>query len=280
MAIYDCFTYNGEHDILDIRLNILYPYVDKFIIIEFDETFSGKKKPKYLLKDWNKDWVKFLDKIDYAYITKSEYSKYEDLAKTSPNVPKNGPKHWKREFCQKESIKDAIQGLKDEDIMFIGDVDEVWDSEMKLYDRTKAEDYPGKFPLNGVKVPAKLKLRVYSYWLNNRSNEEFWGTIVAPYSFIKDKCLNHLRSTDLPKTQLEFGWHFTSMGGYENVRRKLTDSYTEDSYASPQVLNNLEQNINGNRDFLWRQFNYTNDESEWPIYLSNNRQTYKHLLKP
>lgn len=262
--IYDIFTYRGENDILDIRFNVLYPYVDKFIIVEFDETFSGKKKPKYLLKDWNKDWTKFLDKIDYAYITKDEYLKYEDLASNSPNVPKDGPSHWRREFCQKESIKDSLLGLRDEDIVFIGDTDEIWN--------------PEQFKSFTIS-PCKLKLKVYSYYLNNRSNEEFWGTIVAQYKDIKGKCLNHLRSTDLPRTQLEFGYHFTSMGGYENVKRKLIDSYTNDSYASDWVMLNLEANINGNNDFLGRKFNYILDESEWPIYLQDNKAKYKHLLR-
>ena len=128
--IYDVFSYNGERDILDIRLNVLYPYVDKFVIVEFDETFSGKKKPKHLLKDWNKDWIKFIDKIDYAYITKSEYSKYEDLAKSSPNTQYGkGAEHWTREFCMKESLRDCLTDLKEEDIVFIGDCDELPDIE-------------------------------------------------------------------------------------------------------------------------------------------------------
>src|SRR3990167_1617731 len=261
MPIYDVVSYNGEKDILDIRLNVLYPYVDKFIIVEFDETFSGKKKPKHLLKDWNKDWVKFLDKIDYAYIPKSEYSKYEDLADTSPNVPKNGPKHWKREFCQKEAIKDSLLGLRDEDVVFIGDVDELWNPEQ----------------FKGPVTPLKLKLKVYSYYLNNQSNEEFWGTIVAHYKDIKGKCLNHLRTNDLSRTQLEFGWHFTSVGGYETVKKKLTDSYTSDSYASPQVLNNLKENINGIHDFLGRDFHYSKDDTEHPEYLQRYKQKYLHL---
>lgn len=260
--VFDVLTYNGERDILDIRLNVLSPYVDKFVIIEFDETFSGKKKPKYLLKDWNKDWVKFLNKIDYAYITKSEYMKYEDLAASSPLVPEYGPKHWTREFCQKESIKDAIRDLKDNDICIIGDVDEIWNPE-----------------LIKTVYPSKLKLKVYSYYLNNRSSEQFWGPILAHYKDIKGKCLNHIRQTDLPKTNDEYGWHFTSMGGYENVHRKLTDSYTEDSYASPQVLNNLKSNIDANNDFLWRKFNYMVDESQWPSYLKDNKSKYRHLLK-
>lgn len=261
--IYDCVTYNGEKDILDLRFNILYPYVDKFIIIEFDETFSGKKKKKLLLKDWNKDWVKFVDKIDYGFISNKEYNKYEELAESSPNVPQS-PAHWKREFCQKESIKDALTDLQDEDIVFIGDVDEIWNpAQLK------------EFLIN----PCKLKLDVYTYFLNNRSSEEFWGTIVAQYKDIKDTTLNHIRTSILPRTEKEFGWHFTSMGGYETVKKKLEDSYTADSYANPNVIQGLQQNMIDNKDFLWRKFQYQIDESNLPHYLRNNKNKYLHLFK-
>ncbi len=35
---YDCFTFFNELDILEMRLNILDPYVDKFILVESVET--------------------------------------------------------------------------------------------------------------------------------------------------------------------------------------------------------------------------------------------------
>ena len=264
--VIDTFVYNGEKDILDIRFNILYPYVDKFIICEFEETFSGKRKSKLLLKDWNEEWTKFIDKVDYAFIPKKEYNKYRELAISSPNTNYGkGAEHWINEFAQKESIKDSITDLKDEDIIFIGDVDEIWN--------------PEQFKSLTLH-PAKLKLKVYSYYLNNRSDEEFWGTIVAQYKDIKGKCLNHLRTNDLPRTQEEFGWHFTSMGGYENVKKKLTDSYTNDSYANDWVLNNLKQNINGIHDFLGRNFSYIQDDSGWPSFIKDHKIKYKHLLIP
>ena len=259
--IYDVISYNGEKELLDMRFNILSSYVDTFVIIEFDETFSGKPKPKRFLQDYTPSWDKFKNKIEYAYITKIDYARYEQLAETSPNVPKNGPTHWKQEFCQKEAIKDVLFDLQDEDTVYIGDCDEIWD------------------PTINVEAPSKLKLRVYSYYLNNRSNEQFWGTIVAQYKDIKDRCLNHLRTHELPKTEKEAGWHFTSMGGFEKVKEKLTDSYTSDSYAHPRVIDSLESNIRDSRDFLFREFVYSLDESEWPIYLKDNKLKYKHLLK-
>ena len=51
--IYDCFIFNNEIELLDLRLNILSPYVDKFIITEGDKTFSGIPKESVYLQ--NKD---------------------------------------------------------------------------------------------------------------------------------------------------------------------------------------------------------------------------------
>src|SRR3990167_5935825 len=81
--VIETFVYNGEKDILDIRFNILYPYVDKFIICEFEETFSGKRKQKLLLKKWNEERNKFIDKVNYAFIPKKKYNKYRELAISS-----------------------------------------------------------------------------------------------------------------------------------------------------------------------------------------------------
>lgn len=125
----------------------------------------------------------------------------------------------------------------------------------------------------------KLRLRVYSYFLNNLSDEKFAGTLVGKWGEIKNECLNHLRS-NTKWTDDYMGWHFTSLGGYENVRKKLTDSYTSDSYANDWVLNNLEQNINGNVDFIGRHFNYIQDDTGWPDFLKDSKAKYKHLLRP
>ena len=44
MKVYDCFLFNGENLVLEIRLNQLSKFVDYFIIVEFSETHSGLKK--------------------------------------------------------------------------------------------------------------------------------------------------------------------------------------------------------------------------------------------
>jgi len=252
--IVDVCTYNGEKDIWDIHYNVLKDHVDEFIVVEFDKTFSGEEKIWTFPDIWEK-----YPKVKYFYHLDSQYEKYRELAESSPNTV--GAEHWKREFMQKESIKDCLTHLDDEDTVFIGDVDEIVDPEI-----TKIEPW----------FPVKLKLRVYTYYLNNRSTEAFWGTLMAKYGDVKDSCLNHLRQ-GAKKSDGYGGCHFTSMK--DSLRKKLTDSYTQESYATPEVLENLAYNIEQDKDFLGRDFKYEIDESEWPEFLMRNRDNYQHLMK-
>lgn len=259
MAVIDVCTYNGEKDIWDIHHNVLTGYVDEFIVVELDTTFSGKPKELLFPKDEYPN-------VTYKTFTERDWLKYKDLAESSPNT--KGAEHWKLEFMQKECIKDVLTHLKDDDIVFIGDVDEIWDPAFLSSDPFKY----GKFQW----VP-KLKLIVYTYWLNNKSSEEFWGPIVGKYGLIKNKCLNHLRTQG--QSMGNAGWHFTSMGGEAELRRKLLDSYTQESYATPLVLEQLGANMAMNKDFLGRDFTYKLDESDWPQYLKDNKDKYMHLYK-
>ena len=44
MKIYDCFQFFNELDLLEIRLELLYDYVDYFVISETDKTHSNQPK--------------------------------------------------------------------------------------------------------------------------------------------------------------------------------------------------------------------------------------------
>ena len=44
MKIFDCITYFDEPMLFDLRLNILEPYVDEFVVSEATFTHSGQKK--------------------------------------------------------------------------------------------------------------------------------------------------------------------------------------------------------------------------------------------
>ena len=69
--VYDLIPFFNEIDILKLRLGILDPYVDKFIIEEATTTFSGE--PKELCFEKNKDLfrdylVKTLDQVIFLKV--------------------------------------------------------------------------------------------------------------------------------------------------------------------------------------------------------------------
>ena len=62
MKIFDCFMYFDEDIVLDVRLNFLDKFVDKFVIIESEYNHKGEKRTP--LFDINK-FKKFENKIKY-----------------------------------------------------------------------------------------------------------------------------------------------------------------------------------------------------------------------
>lgn len=258
MAIIDSILYNGERDILKLHLAVLNPYVDRFIICEANQTFTGSQKPLYFFRD-QRYFKQYWPKIQYYVINDWEDQEIWEMARTSPNT--KGAEHWKREFYIKESIKKSLKGLQDTDTVFVGDVDEIIN------------------PLARIESvePVKAKLDVYAYYLNNKSNEAFWGTLIANYKDIKGMCLNHMRTNIGFNSAETLGYHFTSMGGLKEVQRKLNDSYTGESYNTLDVQQNLKERHEKGIDYLGRDFTFYRDESQWPLYLTENRSKFSHL---
>ena len=282
--IYDVFTFYNELDLLELRLEMLNEYVDYFVIIECVETFSGKPKPLYYQENKEK-FSKYHHKIIH-HITYDPPKSFADLrnrildtnsddlmkqiciqALTSSNVP-NGELHWLKEFYQKENIRRALIGLDDNDICFITDLDEIWNPEI---------DYSY---IDNVSI-YKLNQLVYSLYLNNRSNESWAGTTLVRYGAIKNACLNHIRNVQ--KTKYVYiesgGWHFTFMGGSNQIKLKL-EAYGHQEYNNDIIKSNIKDCLNYNKDVLGRnEFTFWIDESNLPTYIKNNKEKYKHLFK-
>lgn len=255
MAVIDVITYHNEEDLFDLRYNILSPYVDEFVVVESVSSFGGEPKELNFGKIKDK-----YSKVTY-YVNNDDYTPEEvEFARESPNT--NGYLRWMHEFLQKESIQKAIVHLRDGDEVFIGDVDEIWDPSLT-------------YPETGV---TKLKLRVYTYYLNLRSSEEFWGTIHAHYRDVKGQCLNHLRTNSDERNTKDYqGWHFTNQGGELAIRRKLYDQYNPAVFGN-ETWFNLSERF-GKKDYVGRDFTFVEDESDWPLFLKANREKYGHLLK-
>ena len=72
MKIYDCFMFFDEDLVLDLRLNYLSKYVDKFVIVEAQYTHDGKTK-KLNFDIWLDKKTSVIVKITYERIGNWEY---------------------------------------------------------------------------------------------------------------------------------------------------------------------------------------------------------------
>lgn len=236
--IFDCFTYNGEKDMLDIHINTLDPYVDYFVICESVQTFSGKPKPIYY-KENNPKVIHIISPKTYEVDA------------------------FQRAGHQKDYIRTALTKCDPEDIIIYGDVDEVINP-------------------NVISEEGKCRQLAYSYYLNNRSSEDWQGTNVFKYKNIRD--LNAIRA-DHSVILENGGWHFTNVMLRDELIRKI-ESYDHQEVNIPWVKDGLDARMEANIDFLGRthdwkgnEFKMWVDEKDLPQYLLDNKEKYKHLWK-
>ena len=106
--VYDCIPFFNELDILKLRLHILDPIVDRFIIEESTVTFSGQ--PKELCFEKNKEMFReFLPKIEYIVVDDSpvDISTHE------------------RDKYQKNALIKGLKDATDKDVIILSDADEI-----------------------------------------------------------------------------------------------------------------------------------------------------------
>lgn len=255
--VIDTFTYNGEADILELRLNILYPHVDVFLIGEAPITFSGQPKPLYYLEQQER-FKQFQDKIMY-WVVEEYYQPWllDKMRREYDLMNTNQP--FLMAFYQKESLNIPLLNFAEDDIVYYGDADEIW------------------IPQEVQSEPHKLEQLSYSMYLNNRTTEPWKGTAIARRKDYTERGIGHIRQKTtkyLPKG----GWHFTNQGGLEELHRKIR-SYDHQEINTQEIHAKLEERYKAGTDFLGReQFSNSIDESEWPLYLKENRDTYSHML--
>lgn len=259
MKIFDTFTFFNELDLLEIRLNILDPYVDYFILVESHQTFSGLPKPLYY--EENKErFAKWNKKILHIVVP--------DIEVTDGNL-------FKRHYLCYEAIESKLMELGEpDDVAFCSDLDEIWNPEIL----TQLDDKPHSLYQNN-----------YSYWLNYRSNEEWTGSLMTKIKNIFVD-FNKINRTAKPFPLKDGGWHFSNMGGAEQIIKKL-EAYDHSNEVLPMLSQfegyGIKDRMEKGYDFLGRQFNYQGvpfefhleDDANLPDYIVNNKDQWRHLLK-
>ena len=124
MKIFDCFIYSDEDMLLDVRLNTLSKYVDKFVIVEANYKHNGDKKNKNFNLEKFKD---FKNKIDYIFIDKMPNG-LKAVKKDDSEDAQNSKKIQNSiilEHHQRNTINEGLTSAIDNDLILISDVDEI-----------------------------------------------------------------------------------------------------------------------------------------------------------
>ena len=214
-----------EEMLLDIRLNIMDKYVDKFVITEASYMHSGK--PKKLMFDINK-FSKFKDKIIYIAVDNpppnlikisNEEEKDEKDLKKIENA-------YKREIYQIERAQDGLVEAEPNDIIIVSDLDEIPDlekvdfaSNKKKLTFFKQKMFYYKFNLLHESLPwygskaCKKKYFKSPQWLRSIKNKKYslWRMDIL-FSKKKYNNINFIN---------DGGWHFTNIRNAEDLNKKL-----------------------------------------------------------
>jgi hypothetical protein len=115
MAIYDCFMFNDEREILELRLRYLEDVVDFFVIAESQQNFSGE------LKEIQSDAIFEKLGIPPERIIRVNYIFNEEQLNLL-----FGPRgKYALERIARNSLINVINTLKDADYVILSDVDEI-----------------------------------------------------------------------------------------------------------------------------------------------------------
>ena len=286
-----------EEMLLDLRLNIMDKYVDKFVITEATYTHSGK--PKKLLFDIQK-FSKFKDKIIYNVVDKQPpnieviYEHDKDSKDTRGQKLVNNSS--KREHFQRDVAIESLKKIDPEDIILINDIDEIPNLEDLNFNKInkkliffKQKVFLYKFNLMyeglnwyGSKA-CKKKYFISPQWLRETKHKK--------YSFLRlDTIFSKKKYSSIHYVE-NGGWHFSNIKSPEDIERKFSNylHHQEFEYSGLNI-EDIKKIMNEKKILYDHGLDRTKDKLlsskklkkvsllEMPNYLNENQKKYGQWL--
>ncbi len=276
--IYDCFQFFNELDMLKIRLNVMSPIVDKFVISEATETFSGLKKPLYY--EENKEmFAEFADKIIHVVVDDTPEGYTHD-----------------RDTFQKNAVTRGLKDCTDEDIIIFSDLDEIPNPEkikeiLKDFQEDKIYHFAQRLfycYLNMEEVSGNLLS--YAGEFEGVERKKWIGSKMCSYKLLREQnlMLGELRFPERKEIGVRVedgGWHFGYMGGHgeKDIKKRVQEkviSAAHQEYNSKHVLNQVTDQIKDGKDIFGRDAKFIRceiDES-FPVYVREHQEELSYLI--
>lgn len=243
--IYDCILYNGEKELLEIRLNEMSLCSDwvTCIIVEANKTHTGWEKPLYFEEH------------------KTEFEKHKNIMYfVVDDMPDGTPRE--REAHQRNAIMKALQFHEPNysDIVIIADVDEI--PRAKQVDKFKP----------GMEFAALIQDK-YAYYLNCLESEQSWDrSRICSFGYLKNKLPEEVRNSGYDFSIHQAGWHWSWV--IDPLRKLESFSHTE--LDTPENIERIQRKEN-----VWNEDEFKTIEINLshPEYLVKNIGKFKHLIK-
>ena len=279
--IYDCIPFFNELDILKLRMHIMAPYVDKFVIEEATVTFSGDPKPMTFAEN-RALFAEFEDKILYVAVD---------------NSPLRGATTHERDNFQKNQLIRALKDCKPEDIIILSDLDEIPNPKTLMqiienFDPSKIYHLAQRMFycfLNMEEVSGSLLSITGEF--PGVSRKQWLGTKVCSFKNLPKEGIILLREVSpldpISVRVAEGGWHFGYMGGTgeKDASKRISEKVqaaAHQEYNNSKYLTEAVDRLLCGEDIFGRDAEFIRveiDES-YPAYLREHLEEYSYLIAP
>ena len=268
--IYDCFPFNDELDLLDIRLHHHHTFVDRFVLIESTKTYSGLNKPLHYE----------LNKAQFAEFSHLIYHIIVDF-------PFDGNQDWKYEHLQRNVLRGFSFG--EDDIILYTDCDEIvrGPEVVQAFIRSQRNILSLQMELCFFYVNLHVKVvtkQHENYHLNSCFHGKWhMGKIFKAPMLSKVRNVYALRQHSIasPEVITNAGWHFSNLGDpARNYRRLKSISHSDDPEFSDLSIEKLEARKAALVDPLGRDGVIYEKFNDLPEYLLSQRERYDSYFLP
>jgi len=288
--------YFDEDVVLDVRLNFLDHFVDKFVIIESEYNHKGEKRiPLFNIKKFEK----FKDKIEYILINDIPpgIEKINEEDQENEIYRKSIFNAWKRENLQRNQIQKGLTEANKEDWIIISDLDEI--PNLAEIDLKNTIDNLIFFKQNMMYYKFNLKLEDY-IWVGSKACK--MKNLKSPQWLrdIKDKNYNWWRiDTYFSKRKYsniffveDGGWHFSYLKTPKDIEKKLKsylhhidydlnpvgEKGIQEMIINKKTIYNIKADQRENKFDGVNKLNKININS-LPLYILENKEKFKDWIE-
>lgn len=257
--------FNGEFELLEIRLKTHQDIVDQFVLVEGNKTFHGEDKP-YSILNLPKDLLSYKERIKIIFFDVPIFKEIDGS--------------WLSCALQRDSMLRGLDDCDAEDFVIFSEIDEIMRPE-KICEATKLLD-------SGLESVV-FNQEMFCYYLNVKDSNTWDGPRMLKFSTILKKKLSPqiIVNDDYFDRKISIrlikgGWHFQNLGGPSRVVKKLQSSCHHElgteKYSNFDTITKKIKNLIEPLERDEHKLKIVTIDESFPKCIYQNQERYKNLI--